>query len=63
MTWYSNEQSDSEYNISLENWRTRHKDTIDSMNKEITKINRERKNKEKRRNLFSKILNFFWWRD
>ena len=61
MAWNNNNQTDSQYMITLKCWQEKTKETTNMMKKEVDKIERLKKEDElfKNQSLFSKIIGVF----
>ena len=64
MAWNNNNQTDSQYMITLKCWQEKKQETTDMMKKEVDKIERLKKEDElfKNQSLFSKIIGVFGFR-
>ncbi len=59
MKLYVNDQSDKEYNLSLETWRHNHKDVMQQIKKEEKKATNLKRHPHKKKSLLSAIFNIF----
>tara|TARA_R110000824_G_scaffold59651_2_gene160025 strand:+ start:1489 stop:1680 length:192 start_codon:yes stop_codon:yes gene_type:complete len=61
MTWNNNNQTDSQYMVTLKCWQDKKQETTDLIKKEVDKIERQKKEEKppKKKSLFSRMIGVF----